>query len=191
MSHTRTGSKQHSHCSSTSRQVFSMYQVCCKPLLTKDRSNKRRLIKMSLLKLSSKQNQVRVNEWLYIYSVTTLSNSKSKLSVKLSKLFENSDVLKVVSEGCIAMSRNVAKAHSQITWTKFCNSKYRFCNIKPWKKSNILPTNISNKTYPNQQEKKLPQHLTILDQSLKCQLGASLCLKYFAEKWFMLSCWYY
>ena len=75
---------------------------------------------MKLLKINSKQNQVQFNEWLSI-SVTTLSNSKSKLSVKLSKFFENSDVLRVISEVCIGMSRSVAKAHSQITWKKFCN----------------------------------------------------------------------
>ena len=50
-----------------------------------------------------------------MYLVTTLIKSKSKLSVKLSKLFESSDVLKVISEGCIVMFHNMAKAHLPIT----------------------------------------------------------------------------
>ena len=62
---------------------------------------------------------------LQIYLVNTLDKSKSKLSVKLSKFLECSDVLRVISKGYIAMSHNMAKAHSPITLNISlpCNAK--------------------------------------------------------------------
>ena len=46
--------------------------------------------------------------------------------LKLTKFFGSSDALKVISEGCIATSRNMARAYSQITLNKSCNSGHNF-----------------------------------------------------------------
>ena len=52
-------------------------------------------LKYNLLKICSKTNQSQKEKWLQIYLVTTLSKSKSQLSVKLSKFCAGSDVVKV------------------------------------------------------------------------------------------------
>ena len=61
-----------------------------------------------MLKFSRENNQSRLEELHQINLVTTLN--RPKLSVALSKLFGDSNVFKVMNNGCITASHNLAKS---------------------------------------------------------------------------------
>ena len=113
----RTALKYHSHSRLTSWCIVAVQWACCKPILIVDNKpeTKHDERNINLLNISSKSNQNQIKEWLQIYLVTTLSKSKSQLSVELFKFSVGCDVVKIISKTCIATLCNMAKVHSPIT----------------------------------------------------------------------------
>ena len=121
---TRTELKHRSHSRLTSWHSDTMNWVRCKAVpmgdiknlflyVSKKTKHDRRYI--NLLKVDSKNNQSRMEEWFQIFLVATLGKSKSWPSVKLSKCCGSCYVLKVTNERCITTSLDVAKVQSPIT----------------------------------------------------------------------------
>ena len=67
------------------------------------------------------------------------------------------DAIKVVNGRCTAMLCNVTKVCSSITLNKSYHTNSSFATQNLGRSYRILPTSISNMTYPNQQKEKLAQ----------------------------------